>query len=54
VEANHPALPTLTEAGHGIKEVVGFSSVQVVYRDKGSYSPAADPRKGGVGLVVGQ
>ncbi|HNC96181.1 MAG TPA: gamma-glutamyltransferase, partial [Myxococcota bacterium] len=51
LEANHPARSTLEEAGHSIKEVAGFSSVQVVYREHGHYWAAADPRKGGAGLM---
>ncbi len=54
LEANHPAQAMLVEAGHGIKEVAGLSSAQVVVRKDGTWQAAADPRKGGAGFLVGQ
>lgn len=52
LEAGHPARDELVAAGHAIKDVRGFSSVQAVLRRDGRFLAASDPRKHGVPSVV--
>jgi gamma-glutamyltranspeptidase/glutathione hydrolase len=42
----------LEAAGHAIREIKGFSTVQVVIASKGGYIGGADPRKGGSAVLA--
>jgi gamma-glutamyltranspeptidase/glutathione hydrolase len=53
LEPRHPQREALEARGHAVKEVEGFSAVQIVQRlPDGSFEAASDPRKHGSPAVV--